>query len=163
VRPQHKDLHVIPDKVIDRSTYLALQQSLRLASPSQPHHTTYASFCDLNKPDAALTLRSQWGSMLQRVNGLGAEKAVQFLGRWDTPMAFFAEAQKHEREVERGNALLPPEQDGAPKKRGAPKRRKAEDFVVEELDDGSASTRGIKGKLGARIWELFMTNGRYSS
>lgn len=163
MRPQHKDLHVIPDKVIDRSTYLALQQSLRLASPSQPHHTTYASFCDLNKPDAALTLRSQWGSMLQRVNGLGAEKAVQFLGRWDTPMAFFAEAQQHEREVERGNALLPPEQDGAPKKRGAPKRRKAEDFVVEELDDGSASTRGIKDKLGARIWELFMTNGRYSS
>ncbi|GAA5941798.1 hypothetical protein JCM3775_000108 [Rhodotorula graminis] len=160
---EHKDLHIIPDAIINRATYLALQQSLRLASPSQPHHTTYASFYDLNKPDAALTLRPQWGSMLQRVNGLGAEKAVQFLGRWDTPMRFFAEAQQHERDVERGNALLPVELDGGAKKRGAPKKRKAEDFVVEELDDGSASTRGIKGKLGARIWELFMTSGRYTS
>ncbi|BGP39551.1 Crossover junction endonuclease mus81 [Rhodotorula kratochvilovae] len=164
------DLHVIPDALIDRTTYLYLQQSLR-ARPSTPaHHTTYASFCALNRPDAALTLRAQWGSMLQRVSGVSAEKAVQFLGRWDTPIAFFEEAQAHEREVTRENALLPPE-EAAPagpgrKRAGAAagaKKRKAEDYVVEELDDGSASARGIKGKLGARIWELFMTSGRYTS
>ncbi|GAA6051800.1 hypothetical protein JCM3770_004979 [Rhodotorula araucariae] len=162
-----EDLYIIPDALIDRSTYLALQQSLRERAATTPaHHTTYASFCALNRPDAALTLRAQWGSMLQRVSGVSAEKAIQFLSRWDTPFAFFEQAQAHERDVARENSRLPPEQDalgGGKKRAGALKRRRAEDYVVEELDDGSASARGIKGKLGAKIWDLFMTRERYTS
>lgn len=158
---QSQDLHVIPDSHIDRTSYLSLQQHLRQRSPATVHHTTYSSFCALNRPDAALTLRTQWASMIQRVSGVSAEKAVQFLGRWETPRQFWEEACGHELEVERENEALEAAAAGAKGKR-QPKKRKAEDFVFEELDDGG--TRGIKGKLGAKIWELFMAEGeRYAS
>ncbi|GAA5855271.1 hypothetical protein JCM8547_009011 [Rhodosporidiobolus lusitaniae] len=166
---ENSPLHIIPDALIDRPSYLSLQHSLRTFphfSRLGPFLTSYASFTALNKPDAALTLRSQWGSMIQRVNGVSAEKAVQFLGRWETPGRFWEEAREHEREVERENALLNQEEAlqpaGGPK-RGAgkkkEKRRKAEDYVVEEVED--QWTRGIKGKVGGRIWEVFMTRGGY--
>ncbi|BGO91146.1 hypothetical protein NBRC10512_005760 [Rhodotorula toruloides] len=158
---ESQDLHVIPDSHIDRTSYLSLQQHLRQRSPATVHHTTYSSFCALNRPDAALTLRTQWASMIQRVSGVSAEKAVQFLGRWETPRQFWEEACGHELEVERENEALEAAAAGAKGKR-QPKKRKAEDFVFEELDDGG--TRGIKGKLGAKIWELFMAEGeRYAS
>ncbi|KAJ8294477.1 Crossover junction endonuclease mus-81 [Rhodotorula toruloides] len=157
---ESQELHVIPDSHIDRTSYLALQQHLRQRSPATVHHTTYSSFCALDRPDAALTLRTQWASMIQRVSGVSAEKAVQFLGRWETPRQFWKEACGHELEVERENEALEASAAGAKGKR-QPKKRKAEDFVFEELDDGG--TRGIKGKLGAKIWELFMAEGeRYA-
>ncbi|GAA6008525.1 Mus81p [Rhodotorula paludigena] len=161
------NLHIIPDTHIDRTTYLSLQQHLRRTAPATSYHTSYASFCALNKPDAALTLRAQWASMIQRVSGVSAEKAVQFLSRWETPVQFFDEAKAHEREVDDENRALDAaagvEGKAQPKKRGAPKRRKAEDFVLEQLDDGSGTARGIKGKLGAKIWEVFMTSGKYAT
>ena len=106
--------------------------------------------------------------MIQRVSGVGAEKAVQFLGRWETPRAFWEDTKRHEAEVEAENRRLDlVESDvvlgdngkgkGKPKK---VKRAKAEDYVFAELDDGG--TRGIQGKLGAKIWELFRTEGKYA-
>ncbi|GAA5982197.1 hypothetical protein JCM10908_004779 [Rhodotorula pacifica] len=164
-----QDLHIIPDNRIDRSTYLSLQQHLRSTQPAIPHLTTYASFCALNRSDAALTVRTQWASMIQRVSGVGAEKAVQFLGRWETPRSFWEDTKRHEAEVEAENRRLDEEeedaraQNGKPPPKGKPKkvkRPKAEDYVFAELDDGG--TRGIKGKLGAKIWELFRTEGKYA-
>ncbi|GAA5993016.1 hypothetical protein JCM11641_007925 [Rhodosporidiobolus odoratus] len=150
-------LHIIPDSLVDRQTYLSLQSHLRTSplTDATRYLPTYASFSALNKPDAALTLKTQFASMVQRVNGVGAEKAVQFLARWDTPGRFFEEAKKFEREVEEENLRL--DEEGGKAAKG--KRRKVEDFVVEELGDGG--TRGIKGKVGARIWDVFMTKGRY--
>ncbi|GEM07659.1 endonuclease [Rhodotorula toruloides] len=158
---ESQDLHIIPDSHIERTSYLSLQQHLRQRDPATVYHTTYSSFCELNRPDAALTLRTQWASMIQRVSGVSAEKAVQFLGRWESPRQFWEEACAHEVEVERENEALEAATVGAKGKR-QPKKRKVEDFVFEELDDGG--TRGIKGKLGAKIWELFMAEGeRYAS
>ena len=106
--------------------------------------------------------------MIQRVSGVGAEKAVQFLGRWETPRAFWEDTKRHEAEVEAENRRLDLVESnivigdhgkgkGKPKK---VKRAKAEEYVFAELDDGG--TRGIKGKLGAKIWELFRTEGKYA-
>ncbi|GAA5834650.1 hypothetical protein JCM11251_003623 [Rhodosporidiobolus azoricus] len=160
-------LHLIPDDVLDRPTYLSLQNHLRTLHPSIRYLTNYAAFCELNRTDSALTLRSQWASMIQRVNGVSAEKAVQFLGRWETPWQFYEEAKAHERAVEDENAQLDRmEQDvvreGKKAKKPA-KRRKVEDFVIEELEKAGVGggTRDIKGKVGGRIWELFMTRGKY--
>ncbi|GAA6043817.1 hypothetical protein JCM8097_002064 [Rhodosporidiobolus ruineniae] len=157
---ENSPLHILPDAIIDRPTYLSLQHHLRLSSPSLRFLTSYASFSALNKPSAALTLRAQWGSMIQRVNGVSAEKAVQFVGRWPTPVEFWEEAKAHEAAVEAENKALDESGTGAGAGgRGKPKRRKVEDFVVDNLDD--VGTRGIKGKVGGRIWDLFMTSGRY--
>ncbi|CEQ40326.1 SPOSA6832_01952, partial [Sporobolomyces salmonicolor] len=163
---ENTDLRIIPDNLIDRPSYLSFQQHLRSTQPSHRYLIFYPSFCDLNKPDAALTLRTQWAGMIQRVSGVSAEKAVQFLKRWETPIQFFEEAVRHEREVEEENAALDREEadaggGGATKKRGQPKRRRKEDFVTEELEDGG--TRGIKAKLGGKIFELFTTRRKYQS
>lgn len=164
---QSQDLHIIPDGRIDRSTYLPMQQHLRVTQPATQFLTTYTSFCALNRSDAALTLRTQWASMIQRVSGVGAEKAVQFLGRWETPRAFWDDTKQYEAEVDDENRRLDMDEVEAAVPAGKGKgrakkvkRRKAEDFVFAELDDGG--TRGIKGKLGAKIWELFRAEGKYT-
>ncbi|GAA5905022.1 hypothetical protein JCM6882_002420 [Rhodosporidiobolus microsporus] len=164
-------IHILPDSILDRPTYLSLQHHLRSTQPSKRFLTTYSSFCALNRTDAALSLRSQWASMIQRVNGVSAEKAVQFLGRWETPWAFWSEAKAHEALVEAENAALDQEEAegagaaGGKKGKKPPKRRKIEDFVVEELEKAGAAggARDIKGKVGGRIWELFMARGKYPS
>ncbi|GAA6061815.1 hypothetical protein JCM10212_001121 [Sporobolomyces blumeae] len=157
------EVRIIPDSVIDRPSYLALQQHLRATEPSRRYLTTYPIFHELNKADAALTVRSQWASMIQRLNGVSAEKAVQLLTRWDTPIRFFEEAKRWEVEVDAENRRLDAEEAAGrgPTGRAKPKRRKREDFVTNEIED--TGPRGIKGKLGGKIWDLFMTKGRYTS
>lgn len=124
-------------------------------------------FAELNQSDANLTIRVQWGSMIQRVKGMSAEKAVQFLSRWETLGKFYEEAKQWEIEVEEENRRLDAEErtTGPAVGKGkakAKKRRRKEDFVVSNLDD--VRTRGIKGKLGETIWTLIMTQEpRYTS
>jgi 5'-3' exonuclease len=96
--------------------------------------------------------------MVQRIKGMSAEKAVQFLQKWETLAQFYQEAREWEQEIEEENERLG---DG-PAGRGKPKRRKKEDFVVSNLED--VGPRSIKGALGTKIWEFFMTEqGRYTS
>ncbi|SGY45254.1 BQ5605_C001g00268 [Microbotryum silenes-dioicae] len=151
---QSQDLLVIPDTSIDRPTYLSMQRHLQATSPAYRYLTTYRAFEELNKADAALTLRAQWARMLSCVSGLSAEKTVQFIGRWSTPMQFFAEGSEWSRIVKEDSFVAV---EGKP----VPKRaRKEEDFVVEHLEDVGA--RGIKGKLGSKVWKLFQTGTAYA-
>ncbi|KDE02997.1 hypothetical protein MVLG_06497 [Microbotryum lychnidis-dioicae p1A1 Lamole] len=156
VREQYEsqDLLVIPDTSIDRPTYLSMQRHLQATSPAYRYLTTYRAFEELNKADAALTLRAQWARMLSCVSGLSAEKTVQFIGRWSTPMQFFAEGSEWSRIVKEDSFVAV---EGKP----VPKRaRKEEDFVVEHLEEVGA--RGIKGKLGSKVWKLFQTGTAYA-
>ncbi|GAA5940091.1 Mus81p [Sporobolomyces koalae] len=154
------ELRIIPDRMIERHSYLALQQHLRSTRPRDRYLTTYGTFAELNKPDATLTLRVQWASMVQRIQGMSAEKAVQFLNRWPTLVQFFEEAKKWELEVEEENANFDRDQASTTANRAKSKRRKKEDFVVNNLED--VGTRGIKGKLGERIWDVLMTKDKYT-
>ncbi|GAA6021628.1 hypothetical protein JCM11491_001244 [Sporobolomyces phaffii] len=162
---ENEDLRIVPDSLIDRTTYLALQQHLRATYPQHRYLVTYADFAELNRADATLTLRVTWATMVQRVHGVSAEKAVQFLTRWPTLAQFWHEARAWERDVEAENRALDAAGErvaGGTAKGPKAKRRKVEDFVVANLED--VGTRGIKAKLGAKIWELFMTNGgKYTS
>lgn len=101
--------------------------------------------------------------MIQRVNGVSAEKAVQVLGKWETPMEFWEGCKRHEREVEAENRETEREEELLPggRKGKAAKRRKVEDYVIETVED--QGTRGIKGKVGGRIWDVWMSKGRYST
>ncbi|KAL8280622.1 hypothetical protein RQP46_006945 [Phenoliferia psychrophenolica] len=151
-------LYALPDRVIDRVTFLGLQQHLRTIKPDQSFLTSYKSFSLLNGTDAGLTLRQHWASMIQRVNGMSAEKAVCFINRWSTPKQFFDECMAHERKVERENRAL--DAEAGPAKGKAPKKRKVEDFVVEELA-GEGGQRAIKGALAAKLWHLFAARDKY--
>jgi crossover junction endonuclease MUS81 len=99
--------------------------------------------------------------MIQRVNGVSAEKAVQVLGKWETPMEFWEGCKAWEREVEEENRRLEKEEELQGGKKGKAARRKVEDYVIETVED--QGTRGIKGKVGGRIWDVFMSKGRYST
>lgn len=157
---QSSDLTVLPDSIIDRPTFLALQKHLHQTEPQTRYLTTYTAFEQLNKVDSALTLGTQWASMIQRVSGLSAEKAVQLITQWDTPRAFFDGCRVFEREVEREKRALELEDAETGRKGPKKKARKVEDFVVETLNDDGP--RSIKNKLGAKIYTLFSAQDRYA-
>ena len=137
--------------MIERASYLALQQHLRSTKPASKFHTTYASFAALNKSDAAITLTMQWGTMVQRVSGYSAEKAVQLLKYWPTPKALFDSLNKRRLESEEEDDM---EGIGGGKGKGKAKKRKPQDFIAETVASGL--DRDIKGKLSERMYELFM-------
>ncbi|GAA5964575.1 hypothetical protein JCM3765_005241 [Sporobolomyces pararoseus] len=162
---ENSDLKIIPDEIIERSNYLSLQNHLRSKEPFERYLINYSIFSELNKPDSNLTLKVQWASMITKINGMSPEKSVQFLKRWETFFKFYKEAKDWEKEVQEENQKLDElekNQGGTSNKKKVVKRRKVEDFVVSNLED--VGTRGIKGKLGAKIWDLFMTKEeRYTS
>lgn len=107
--------------------------------------------------------------MVQRISGMSPEKVVQFVERWESLNQFYREAREWEFEVERENERLDREdeemerQQGGKGKKKVVKRRKVEDFVYHNLKD-VGGTRGIKQKLGEKIWEVFMSKDeRYTS
>ena len=100
--------------------------------------------------------------MIQRIKGMSAEKAIQFLSRWETAVQFYEEANRWEVEIAEENRRLDREEaEGrGPKGKGKVKRRKKEDFVVSSLGE-TTIPRPIKGKLGSDIWALLMTEDKY--
>lgn len=99
---------------------------------------------------------------MQKVSGLSTEKAVQFVSRWECSVDFWEQSREHRSLVESENLAIELEEREAAEmglKRKAVKRRKVEDFVAEQLGDGGP--RGIKGKLGAKIYQLYAQTGRY--
>lgn len=155
---QSRELVVIPDKHIDRPTYLGLQKHLRINHPDKTYLTTYSAFESLNKTDAAQTLNMKFGSMILRVAGLSAEKAVGFVERWPTPASFYQDVCSHEINVKKENRQIE-EEDANAGGKGKVKKRKMEKFVVESLP--SDDPRRIKGKLAAKIWTLFTAEYKY--
>lgn len=93
--------------------------------------------------------------MIQSVSGVSAEKAVQIIDRWPTPFSFYDEAEQHKIEVEKENAKLLSLLTTKPKK-----KRNPEDFVAEKLGP-STSLRAVKGKLGAKIYQVFHCDAPY--
>jgi len=93
---------------------------------------------------------------------MSAEKAIQFLSRWETAVQFHEEAKEWEREIGEENRRLDREEaEGrGPKGKGKGKRRKREDFVVAALGE-TTLPRPIKGKLGSDLWALLMTEDKY--
>lgn len=160
---QDTDLHIIPDAHIDRPTYLSQQKHLRATHPTKRFLTSYHSFETLNRTDAALTLKQQWAAMIQRVQGVSAEKAVQFVERWGTPGEFVEDLARYEMEV-RDEIVARAEVGGGGGGGGGggkkAKVRKVEDFVVERLGEGGP--RGIKGALGGKIHRLFTQGNNYA-
>lgn len=154
---QSQTLTVIPDSSIDRPTYLSLQQHLHKHEPGIKYLTSLGAFDELNRVDAALTLRRQWATMIQRVSGLSAEKAVQFVQRWETPRQFFDECRAHDQRLAIDRAAPDPHVAGPSGTKT--KARKEEGFVIETLAD--TGPRAIKGKLGARLYHLVSAATKY--
>ncbi|RUP47862.1 hypothetical protein BC936DRAFT_145256 [Jimgerdemannia flammicorona] len=84
--PRNKTLHGIPDKHINRPTFLALKRHLSITQPhGTPHLVTYHSFGELNSKSGTLTLGDLFVKMLMTVRGVSAEKATEIAKRYGTP------------------------------------------------------------------------------
>lgn len=143
-----RPIHVIPDRQIDRQTYLAFQRHLRSTQPDRTYLTSYDAYLALNTSEAGLTLRAQWGAMVLRVKGISAEKAGQFIERWPTPAAYWHDVDQERRRRERTGEAV--------------KEKNLGDWVGEEVcREGRESVRALKGVVGARVWKLFAARGRY--
>ncbi|KAL9933723.1 hypothetical protein V8E36_007381 [Tilletia maclaganii] len=82
----HKDkpLHVLPDTILSRPTYLQLQTHLRRTQPSTPHHITFESYRALNAKNGSMTVGEVWARMMLCVRGMSEEKVGEVIRVWRT-------------------------------------------------------------------------------
>ncbi|PLW23804.1 hypothetical protein PCASD_08738 [Puccinia coronata f. sp. avenae] len=85
------DLSVIPDKHIDRNSYLSFINELRRIHPDEYWVTSYNVYESLNGKSANLTVQELWGRMIHQVSGMSVEKVGEFVTRWPTPRSFTEE------------------------------------------------------------------------
>ncbi|ORY04066.1 putative DNA repair protein Mus81 [Basidiobolus meristosporus CBS 931.73] len=96
-------LHVIPDSLVNKATYLALREHLAGLEPGKEFHITYGSYCQLNSKSGSLSLQDLFIKMLVTTRGITAEKAYEIAKRYPTPKSLFdaydsldsEEAKKH--------------------------------------------------------------------
>ncbi|CAD6932657.1 unnamed protein product [Tilletia controversa] len=81
---QNKPLHVLPDAILSRPTYLRLQTYLRRTQPMTPHHITFASYRSLNAKNGSVTVGEVWARMLLCVRGMSEEKVGEVIRVWNT-------------------------------------------------------------------------------
>ncbi|KAG0038735.1 Crossover junction endonuclease mus81 [Podila clonocystis] len=85
-----KALYAIPDRVVDRATYLELQDYLKDIYPGRIHLTSYQAFCNLNSKSNAVVVRDVFVKMLMTIRGIGAEKATEIAKTYGTPRRMFS-------------------------------------------------------------------------
>ncbi|KAF9384097.1 Crossover junction endonuclease mus81 [Podila verticillata] len=86
----NKTLHAIPDRVVDRATYLDLQGYLKEIYPSRQYLTSYQAFCNLNSKSNAVAVRDVFVKMLMTIRGISAEKATEIARTYGTPRRMFS-------------------------------------------------------------------------
>ncbi|CUS09478.1 unnamed protein product [Tuber aestivum] len=81
-----KDLNLIPDNLLDSSTYQALRKHLSDKFPEKQFNINYSIFSTLVSKSASLNLRDVYLKMLMCVRGISLEKALQIQRAYPTPI-----------------------------------------------------------------------------
>jgi crossover junction endonuclease MUS81 len=127
---EKRDLQIIPTKVIEAKTYLALITWLCEEQPSKGHFLTFSAFSAICGKSDAMTLRDVFLKMLMCIRGVTGEKALEIQRRWKTPGDFIEAFESRE-------------------------EQKARDTMVSEkmtsLIPGKKITKGLSGKI-AEVW-----------
>jgi crossover junction endonuclease MUS81 len=85
---EKRDLQIIPTKVIEAKTYLALITWLCEEQPSKGYFLTFSAFSALCGKSDTMTLRDVFLKMLMCTRGVTGEKALEIQRRWKTPGDF---------------------------------------------------------------------------
>lgn len=93
---EKRDLQIIPTKVIEAKTYLALITWLCEEQPSKGHFLTFSAFSALCGKSDAMTLRDVFLKMLMCTRGVTGEKALEIQRRWKTPGDFIEAFESRE-------------------------------------------------------------------
>ncbi|KAG0246494.1 Crossover junction endonuclease mus81 [Mortierella sp. GBA43] len=89
-------LYGIPDHVIDRKTYLDLQDQLKDKYPDRGYLTSYRAFGLLNSKSDTLVVKDVFVKMLMTIRGIGVEKAAEIARLYGTPRALFSALEEAE-------------------------------------------------------------------
>ncbi|PUU79074.1 hypothetical protein B9Z19DRAFT_1082637 [Tuber borchii] len=81
-----KDLNLIPDNLLDSSTYQAFRKHLNEKFPEKQFNINYPIFSTLVSKSANLNLRDVYLKMLMCVRGISLEKALQIQKIYPTPI-----------------------------------------------------------------------------
>ncbi|KAA1122558.1 Crossover junction endonuclease mus81 [Puccinia graminis f. sp. tritici] len=139
------DLSVIPDKRIDRNSYLSFINELRRIRPDDYWVTSYNVYESLNGKSGNLTVQELWGRMIHQISGMSVEKVGEFVTRWPTPRSFTDEFfhQYYRSEGAASSA------------HGAPKDCLSK-WIEDQFCSGAAHSRKKLGPaLSKKIAELF--------
>jgi crossover junction endonuclease MUS81 len=93
---EKRDLQIIPTKVIEAKTYLALTTWLCEEQPSKGHFLTFSAFSALCGKSDTMTLRDVFLKMLMCTRGVTGEKALEIQRRWKTPGDFIEAFESRE-------------------------------------------------------------------
>lgn len=165
---------MVPDELVERKTYLAMQQHLRKHEPHRTYVIQHKTFESINSRRGGRDLQAQWAHMVQTVRGLSAEAAVPLVQRWPTPRSFYdacayrreaedlaraTEASQSQSQLESQTSTASAGSRGGGAKASSRKRANPAKFIVDELAEENA-VRGIKGALSERLFNL-MTADSY--
>lgn len=84
---EQKDLHVLPSRSLDMSTYLSTLEKLRNAAPTNSYCITMSAFSAICNKSDNLQLRDLYLKMLMCMRGVTGDKAVEIQKIWPTPRA----------------------------------------------------------------------------
>lgn len=139
------DLSVIPDKHIDRNSYLPFINELRRIQPDDYWVTSYNVYESLNGKSANLTVQELWGRMMHQVSGMSVEKVGEFVTRWPTPRSFTEEFYRKYRSLAVASSA-----------HGAATPDSLSKWIEDQFSSGSAHHRKKLGPaLSKKISELF--------
>jgi len=139
------DLSVIPDKHIDRNSYLPFINELRRIHPDDYWVTSYNVYESLNGKSANLTVQELWGRMMHQVSGMSVEKVGEFVTRWPTPRSFTDEFYSKYRSLAAASSA-----------HGAATQDSLSKWIEDQFCSGSAHQRKKLGPaLSKKISDLF--------
>ena len=98
---EKRDLQIIPTKVIEAKTYLALITWLCEEQPSKGYFLTFSAFSALCGKSDTMTLRDVFLKMLMCTRGVTGEKALEIQRRWKTPGDFIEAFESREEQKAR--------------------------------------------------------------
>lgn len=84
---EQKDLHVLPSRSLDLSTYLSTLDNLRNETPANSYCITMSAFSAICNKSDSLQLRDLYLKMLMCMRGVTGDKAVEIQKIWPTPRA----------------------------------------------------------------------------
>ncbi|KAF9109758.1 Crossover junction endonuclease mus81 [Mortierella sp. AM989] len=126
---EHKTLYAIPDEIINRATYLDLQNELKESYPDRTYLTSYKSFSSLNSKSDSTTVKDMFVKMLMTIRGVSSEKALEIARIYKTPRGLFSTLDSA------GDITTPTQQKGRLAKSGSniDKKRKISSALSSKI------------------------------
>jgi len=91
-------LYAIPQRHVQRASFLSLQHHLATTEPTRQYLTTFGGFSNVSSPN--YTVGIDYAQSLLCVKGLSASKVVDIVQQWPTPYLLYTDLDRVRAETE---------------------------------------------------------------